>query len=93
MNLQEFVQRDDRFVRTYAYDDETVVVADLAGADAGEADFSGAALAEDAHVDVLDDTVIVVTPGDDQFELSVPATPTTAFIRNGVLTIEMEADQ
>jgi hypothetical protein len=77
MNLQQFTDSDGRFARQYVYDDAVVVAADLD--------------VTDASVDVLDDTVIVVGPEDQQFELSVPATPTRAFIRNGVLTIEMEA--
>ena len=78
MNVQQFTDNEDRFARRYVYDDATVVAADLD--------------VTDADVDVLGDTVIVVRPDGEQFELSVPATPTRAFIRNGVLTIEMEAD-
>ena len=77
MNVQQFTDNEDRFARRYVYDDATVVAADLD--------------VTDADVDVLGDTVIVVRPDGEQFELSVPATPTRAFIRNGVLTIEMEA--
>ena len=76
MNVQQFTDNEDRFARRYVYDDATVVAADLD--------------VTDADVDVLGDTVIVVRPDGEQFELSVPATPTHAFIRNGVLTIEME---
>ncbi|MFC6952805.1 DUF7127 family protein [Halorubellus litoreus] len=77
MNIQQFTETDARFARRYVYDDAVVVAADL--------EFT------DADVDVLGDTVIVVRPDGEQFELSVPSTPTRAFIRNGVLTIEMEA--
>jgi len=77
MNVQQFTDNEDRFARQYVYDDAIVVAADLD--------------VTDADVDVLGDTVIVVRPDGEQFELSVPATPTRAFIRNGVLTIEMEA--
>jgi hypothetical protein len=77
MNVQQFTDHEDRFARRYVYDDAIVVVADLD--------------VTDADVDVLGDTVIVVRPDGEQFELSVPETPTRAFIRNGVLSIEMEA--
>lgn len=76
MNVQQFAERDDQFVRRYVYDDAVVVAADV--------DVS------DATVDVLDDTVMVVGADGEQFEIDVPTTPTSAFIRNGVLTIEME---
>jgi len=77
MNLQQFAQNDARFARKYVYEDAVVVAAEIDLADWG--------------VDVLDDTVIVVGPEDEQVELAVPSTPTRAFIKNGVLTIEMEA--
>lgn len=76
MNVQQFAERDDQFARRYVYDDAVVVAADLD--------------ATDATVDVLEDTVIVVSEDGEQFELDVASTPTRAFIRNGVLTIEME---
>jgi len=76
MNVQQFAERDDQFARRYVYDDTVVVAADLD--------------ATDAAVDVLEDTVIVVGDDGDQFELDVASTPTRAFIRNGVLTVEME---
>jgi|AntRauTorcE11898_2_1112593.scaffolds.fasta_scaffold00030_72 hypothetical protein len=79
MNLQKFADSDERFARRYVYDDAIVVAADL--------EFT------DADVDVVDDTVIVVGPEDEQFELDVSATPTQVFMRNGVLTIEMEDHQ
>ncbi|NHN41043.1 Hsp20/alpha crystallin family protein [Halorubellus sp. JP-L1] len=78
MNIQQFTENDARFARRYDYDDAVVVAADL--------DLT------DGSVDVLEDTVIVVGPEDEQVELAVPSTPTRAFIRNGVLTIEMEAN-
>jgi hypothetical protein len=79
MNVQQFTDREDRFARRYDYDDAVVVAADLD--------------VTDASVDVLGDTVIVVRSDGEQFELTMPATPTRAFIRNGVLSIEMEAHQ
>ncbi len=42
----------------------------------------------EASVDVLDDTVIVVTD-EDQYELEVDS-DAQAFIRNGILTIEVD---
>jgi hypothetical protein len=77
MNIQQFTEHDGRFARQYVYDDAVVVVADLDVTDA-------------ARQYVYDDAV-VVAPDGEQFELSVPSTPTRAFIRNGILTIEMEA--
>lgn len=76
MELQAFARQSERFVRTYEYDDRTVVVADLGG---------------DGTVDVADDTVIVVLEDDEQFELELPAGAgsATAFMNNGVLTIEV----
>ena len=73
MNVQQFAERDDQFARRYVYDDTVVVAADLD--------------ATDAAVDVLEDTVIVVTD-DDQYELDVAGDP-EAFMQNGVLTIEV----
>jgi hypothetical protein len=77
MNVQQFTNHEDRFARRYVYDDTVVVAADLD--------------VTDADVDVLGDTVIVARTDGEQLELSMPATPTRAFMRNGVLTIEMEA--
>jgi hypothetical protein len=56
------------------YDDRDVLAADLGAA-------------SDASVDVVGDTVIVVTP-DDQFEVRIDG-EATAVINNGVLTIEV----
>jgi hypothetical protein len=80
MNIQDFTAEDERFVRQYAYDDSHVVAVDLAD------EFAGA-----GSVDIIGETVIVVGDGDEQFELDVPGV-SQAFIRNGVLTIEMEVD-
>ena len=67
---------DDADLRRYEYDDELVLAADLG-------------LGRDASVDVLDDAVIVVVD-DEQYDLEL-AGDARAFIRNGVLTIEVVA--
>jgi hypothetical protein len=77
MNVQQFTDSDGRFARQYVYDDAVVVAADMG--------------TTDASVDVLGDTVIVVHPDGEQFELTMPSEPTRAFMKNGILTIEMEA--
>lgn len=64
----------DAPVRRFEYDDRTVIAADLG--------------ATTATVDVVGDTVIVVTD-EDQYELEVPTGDTTAFMQNGVLTVEV----
>jgi hypothetical protein len=71
--LQQF--GDEVSVRRYEYDDGVVLAADFGPS-------------REAAVDVVDDTVIVVTD-DDQYELEVEG-DATAFISNGVLTIEVE---
>lgn len=63
-------------VRRYEYDDRQVVVADLGAG-------------RDGDVDVVDGTAIVVV-GDDQYELDLPAGEARAFIKNGVVTIEVD---
>jgi len=66
---------DDVGLRRYEYgDDETVLAADLGPG-------------RDASVDVLDDAVIVVVDGE-QYDLELSG-DARAFIRNGVLTIEV----
>jgi hypothetical protein len=79
MDLTQFVGNGQRefgeLVRRYDYEDGTVVAADLG--------------TSDAAVDVVGQTAIVVV-GDEQFEVELPAAGARAFIRNGVLTIEVE---
>lgn len=65
---------DDVGLRRYEYEDETMLAADLGPK-------------TDASVDVLEDAVIVVVDGE-QYDLSVSG-DAQAFIRNGVLTIEV----
>jgi len=76
MELQRFARGDEQFVREYEYDDGTVVAADLGA---------------DGTVDVTGDTVIVVLEDGRQFELELPAGDATAFMNNGVLTVEVRA--
>ncbi|AWB27497.1 DUF7127 family protein [Halococcoides cellulosivorans] len=66
----------DAPVRRFEYDDRTVIAADLG--------------VTEATVDVVGDTVIVVTD-EDQYELEVPTGDTTALMQNGVLTVEVNA--
>ncbi|SFS08515.1 hypothetical protein SAMN05216559_3446 [Halomicrobium zhouii] len=70
---------DDAPVRRFEYDDGTRVLA----ADLG--------VAGDASVDVVDETAIVVS-GSDQYDLALPAGDAQAFIKNGVLTVEVTSD-
>lgn len=70
---------DDAPVRRFEYDDGTAVLAADLGAVA------------DASVDVVDGTAIVVTESD-QYDLTVPAGDARAFIKNGVLTVEVSSD-
>ena len=45
-------------------------------------------ITDDATVDVVDGTAIVVVDGE-QYDFEIPAAEARAFIRNGVLTVEM----
>lgn len=72
---QRFVSRDDS-VRRYEYDDHIVLAADVGPG-------------TDASVDVVDGTAILVI-GDNQYEFDVPEGSAQAFIKNGVVTIEVE---
>jgi len=71
---------DELPVRRFEYDDSVVLAADVG-------------VADDTSVDVVDDTVILVT-GDDQYEQPLPDDQDArAFINNGVLTIELSAEE
>jgi HSP20 family molecular chaperone IbpA len=76
MNSQQQFAAGDIDVRRYEYDDSVVLAADFG-------------YTESASVDVVDDTVIVVVDGE-QFDVEIEANA-QAFIRNGVLTIEVNA--
>lgn len=75
MTNQQRVADSDGPLRRYDYTDRTVFAADL-----------GAGV--DADVDVVDGTAMVVV-GDRQFEFDVPAGRAQAFIKNGVVTVEV----
>jgi len=75
MNSQQQFAAGDIDVRRYEYDDSVVLAADFG-------------YTESASVDVVDDTVIVVDG--EQFDVEIEANA-QAFIRNGVLTIEVSA--
>lgn len=73
MEIQRQLADEGVDVRRVEHDDAVAVVADFGPGD--------------ASVDVLDEMVIVVT-GDEQYELDFEE-DARAFIRNGVLTIEV----
>ena len=74
MNAKKQLDNDVSLSR-YEYEDGVTLAADIGPA-------------RDADVDVLDDTVIVVVDGE-QYDLSVDG-DAEAFIKNGVLTIEVD---
>ncbi|MFC3958465.1 DUF7127 family protein [Halovivax cerinus] len=78
MTLTQRTGESPVMVRTYEYDDR-LVVADLADASA------------EPTLDVVDGTAIVVVD-DDQYEIDLPADGSVAhtFMKNGVLSIELE---
>ncbi len=78
MTLEQFTRDDGQVARQYEYDDSTVVAVDFGAG-------------TEAAVDLIDDTVIVVVD-DDQYEFELPADADDAhtFMKNGVLTVEME---
>ncbi|OAQ54021.1 hypothetical protein HTG_00405 [Natrinema mahii] len=82
MTLDQFTREEGQVARRYEYDDATVMAVDFGTG------------VEDVSVDVVDDTVIVVL-ADDQYEVELPATAEDAhtFMKNGVLTIELEEER
>ena len=78
MRLQQFIEDGEPLVTHHETDGRKKVVADL-----------GAAV--DATVDVTDGLALVTVDGETT-ELELPGDPERAFIRNGVLTIELEGD-
>ena len=81
-SLEQFARRDGRMARQYEYDDGVVIAVDFDE------------FATDASVDVIGGTVIVVL-GNDQYEFDLPgdASDAQAFIKNGVLSIELEESE
>ncbi|MCL9813291.1 DUF7127 family protein [Natranaeroarchaeum aerophilus] len=77
MNIEQFSRRDERHVREYEADGAHRIVADL-GSDVA------------ANVEVVGDTAIVVPEEGDQIDLDLPEDGAKAFIKNGILTIELE---
>ncbi|WP_293027766.1 Hsp20/alpha crystallin family protein [Natronococcus sp.] len=82
MTLDQFTRGDEQIVRRYEYEDGSVLAVDFGTA------------SPDAAADIADGTVIVVD-GDDQYEFELPdgAADAHTFIRNGVLTVELEGNQ
>lgn len=80
MSPQHVSGGKDRFARRYEYGEDTVIAVDLG---------VGAA---DASVDIVDGTAIVVIEteeGERQEEFDLPDEDARAFMRNGILTIEV----
>ena len=74
--LRQIDERDGGGVSRYEYDDSVVYAADIGS--------------EEATVDVVDGTVMLVR-GDDQAEFEIPEAGTAkATINNGVLTVEVQ---
>ncbi|MDZ7730177.1 MAG: Hsp20/alpha crystallin family protein [Natrialbaceae archaeon] len=78
MQFEELTHDSDQTASRFEYDDETVLAVDFGSA-------------VDGSIDIVDETVIVVLE-DDQYELELPAPSAgaEAFMKNGVLTIELE---
>ena len=86
MNIEQFARQTDdhQLVRAYEYDAGTTIAVDFGPQGA------------DAAVDVADGTVIVVgADPEEQYELELPvgAVDAQAFMKNGVLTVELEDTQ
>ncbi|ELY49523.1 DUF7127 family protein [Natronolimnohabitans innermongolicus] len=81
MTLEQFTREEGQVARRYEYDECSVLAVDF-GADHAE-----------ASVDLVDGTVIVVVE-DEQYEIELPdgAGDAHTFIKNGVLTVELEGD-
>ncbi len=69
------VDRSGAVVRTFEYDDDSVIAVDFGHE------------IDDLAVDVVGETAIVVTD-DDQFEFELPPEASDVSARNGILTIE-----
>ncbi|GAB3027140.1 DUF7127 family protein [Natronobiforma cellulositropha] len=82
MTLEKLTRDSGHLVRQYTYGDERVLAIDFG------------ASGQEASVDVADGTVIVVLE-DDQYEFDLPDETDEAhtFMKNGVLSIELEAQR
>ncbi|AXR82082.1 DUF7127 family protein [Natrarchaeobaculum sulfurireducens] len=78
MTLDQFIRDEGTVARRYRYADESVLAVDFGPTAA-------------ASVDVVDGTVIVVVDGE-QYDIDLPdgADDAHTFMKNGVLTIEVE---
>ncbi|MFC6718594.1 Hsp20/alpha crystallin family protein [Natrialbaceae archaeon GCM10025810] len=81
MTLEQLTREQGGLIRRYEYDDGSVLAIDLG-------------IGPEASVDVVDDTVIVVVE-DEQYDFELPDDVDVAhtFIKNGVLTVEMEGNR
>ncbi|APX96465.1 DUF7127 family protein [Natronorubrum daqingense] len=81
MSLEQFTRNEGQVARRFQYDDAVVFAVDFGASE------------PEASVDLVDETVIVVI-GEDQYEFELPETADEAhtFIKNGVLTVELEGD-
>jgi|AntRauTorcE11898_2_1112593.scaffolds.fasta_scaffold110624_2 hypothetical protein len=80
MELNALINDDDRSVHSVRRDDGRTVVADFGP------------VTDSATVDVVGDTAIVMAD-DEQTDIELPEPAERAFMRNGVLTIELEDDE
>ncbi|MFP8953584.1 Hsp20/alpha crystallin family protein [Natrialbaceae archaeon A-arb3/5] len=80
MNLDQFTNETKRMTRRYEYEDGAILAVDF-----------GPEM--EASADVADGTVIVVSNGE-QYEFDLPegAADAHTFMKNGVLTVELEGD-
>jgi hypothetical protein len=74
MDIDQLAGDDEQLVREYDYEDGTVIAAELG---------------RNATVDVVDGVDIVVFEDGEQVEIDLPSDEVGAFMRNGVLTIEV----
>lgn len=71
----ENVDHDDIVIRTFEYDDDSVIAVDFGTS------------AADISVDILGSTAIIVA-ADEQFEFELPPEASDVSAKNGILTIE-----
>lgn len=76
MNEQQRFTREGASIAKYDYDDATVFVMD-------------AGVSTDTSVDVVDGTAMIVVDGK-QYDFDVPAGEAQAFMKNGVVGVEVD---